>query len=89
MTQKRQDRLDEKLDKLIDGVGDIKTKVAVLNESFSNSEKDREATQKTVENLSGRVSTLEKFQTKIATIAGVAGSAIALGGDYIKHKLLG
>ena len=35
MTQKRQDRLDEKLDRLIEGVGDIKTKVAVLNESFS------------------------------------------------------
>lgn len=96
MTQKRQDRLEGKIDILIDHVGDIKTRVAVIEESQKNSEKDREATQKSVELLASRVDKnadriggLERFQVKITALAGVAGSALALGGDWLKHKIFG
>lgn len=84
---KRQDRLEEKLDKALEGIGSISTDVAVLKESFRNSEVDREATQKSVEVLTTRVSAVEKFQTKVIGYASGAGAIIAAIGDTIKHKL--
>lgn len=89
MTQKRQRTLEDKLDTLIGNVGEIKTNIAVIEERYRNSEKDREATQKTVEKLAVRVGGLENFKFRVIGYASGAWAVATVVWEGVKGGLFG
>lgn len=79
--------ISQQLDKLIDDMGEIKTKLAVFDERQNNMVKDIEFSTNMLERQNMRITALENFRLKILGGAAVVGAVISATINYIQKKL--
>ena len=82
-------KIDKKLDTIIEHVGEIKTKLAVLDERDINTAKDIEAIQLSLVAQNGRLGKLENWKSKITGIAAAGIPIISMAASWLQHKLEG